>query len=355
MVRKSLTATWKPSLAAGLLWCATAALVDAADVWPGWTRESAARALSQVDTSVTVQSLTELTVAGAETDLLLLLDATRERGDWPAPARDAAVFEYARALSKLPADAVPPVVMSYLGNYTSLTWVPHDDHHHGQVPLLNVRAVARGVENGWLRQEARFEGLALLRARPDSLVDAWLIEAHPAVRAGYLEALEQSTPQHISAVSRAAGDRLAGRPGLTALAGRAALLADDEDALGVVLAQGEGPALQHLMQALPTEDATRTQRLFEAALSSANPDSATLAIALLYPSLAGTSDADAALLARLGDGTLGAPAALALATSPARDTQLALEALATTSDRPESRRARMALDLRSEQATEDMR
>lgn len=319
----------------------------------GWTRETAATALSQVDTSMNVQAMTALTLEGADTELLELLDATRLRDDWPAPARDAAIFAYAQGLADLPADAVPATAMRYLSSYTPLTQVPHDDHAHGVVPLLNVRAVTRGVENGWLRQEARAEAFALMRARPASLVDAWLIERHTAVRSGYLEALEQSTPTQIASVSRAASQRLADNPALTDLAGRAALLADDEAALGIVLRQGHGPALQHLMQAMPTVDAGRTQRLFEAALDSPNPDSAALAIALLYPALAGNHAADAALLTRLGDPTLGASAALALATSPAPDTQLALEGLATTANQSAAKRAQLALDLRSEINAED--
>jgi len=325
----------------------------AAPAEPVWTREAARTVLARVDTDRVVARLVDLTVTGAETDIIELLEDTRRRNDWPAPARDAAVFAYTLELRALPPRAASRNVMAYLRAYAPGAHVAHDDHPQGTVPLFNVPAAATGVVNGWRRQEALLEGLALVKSNPRALADAFALETAAPVRAGYLQALDQATPEHATGVVREALPRLADDPGMTPLAARAATRAADLSAILVVLDYGRGPALQHMLtEAAAALDKHERTRLLSEALASPHQTAAALALASLYPGLAGTADADAALLARLGDPELGAAAALGLSRSPSLDTRLALEALAATDDRPAARRARLALDLAVELADE---
>ncbi len=321
-----------------------------------WDRSSAALALEGVDIDPVVDQLHQLTVTGADTVLVESLEAVRLRPDWPEPARDLAILEYTRTLAALPADSLPPNVIAYLRAYPAMTLVPHEDHPQGQVPLFNVRAAAAGLEHLWLREEALLEGQALLRSNPRGLTDAFTIEDAPAVHAGYLQALEQATPEELKVLSADAGARLEEAPKLTPLAGRAALLVRDLPTLEATVRHGEGDAVHRLLQEAAAV-LSRDERLdlFESSLGHARRDSASLAIATLYPALAGHPTADEALLARLGDPALGAGAALALAQSPSLATRQALEALAVTTDRPASRRARLALQLLDEGLLEGTR
>lgn len=321
-----------------------------------WSRASAARALSGVPIDPVVEQLGQLTLAGAESDLIESLEATRLRPDWPEPARDLAILHYTRKLAALPADSVPPTVLEYLGAYPSMTLVPHEDHPQGLVPLFNVRAAAAGLQHQWLREEALLEGLALLRSNPRGLADAFAIEVSPAVHAGYLQALEQATPAQLLALSTDTRTRVRATPALTPLAGRAALLAQDLPTLEIAIAHGESEAVHRLLReaAITLSRGDRLQ-LLENTLGSGQRDHGSLAIATLYSALAGQDAADEALMARLGDPVMGAGAALALAQSPSLTTRQALEALALTTDRPASRRARLALQLLDEGLLEGRR
>lgn len=320
-----------------------------------WDRQSALQAVARVDSSETVRQLFNLTVSGNDSELFALLERTDRRDDWPAPVRDATLFRYTLSLRQLPVDAVPPEVLTLLRAREPATLVPHEDHPQGQVPLFNVRAAAAGVMHHWTRQAAVLEGQALLRANPRSLADVFALETAAPVRSGYLQALDQATPAQRAGVRREALARLDDAPVLTPLAARAAAHANDPSAMARVLDHGEGPALQWMLQHA-TDALPKTGRLalMEEALLSPNREGAGLAIATLYPSLAGVQAADAALLARLGDAVLGASAALALAASPAPDTRLALDAIAAGPDRPAARRARLALALLDEANAEDL-
>lgn len=330
---------------------ATAGTVHAASpTGKAWQRDTAQAALAGVDTDTTVDRLLNLTVAGDDSATLALLETTRSRPDWPDPARDDAVYRYVQGLRDLPAGALSTEVLDTLKAWTPNTLVPHEDHPQGLVPLFNIRAAAHGLENDWRRQEALVEGLALLRSHPRGLADAFVLESDVPVRAGYLQALGQADLVQLAGVNAETFRRLPGTPALTALAARAALLARDTGAMSRVVDHGRGPAVHRMLRdAAGQLDAESLALLFSDALLSPQRDMAALALAELYPPLAGVPEADAALLARLGDADLGAGAALALARSPALDTRLALEALAESTDRPAARRARLALQLQAEQ------
>jgi hypothetical protein len=312
-----------------------------------WSRPEALRALASVDLDPTVARLEELTVTGDQAALLGALDGTARRADWPSPARDAALYRYAVGLGRLPADAVPSAALRWLEAYQPQALVPHEDHGGGRVPLFNVRAATAGAIHTWLRREALLEGLALVRAQPRGLVDVFALESHPAARAGYVATLGQVSPEQLRAINAAVAGRLERAPALTPLAARAAALERDPAALEHVLAHGAGPAVHWMLSDVAQGAPPDLQRdLLDAALRRARPETTALAIARLYPALAGQPAVDEALLARLGDEDLGAAAALALAGSPSPETRRALEVLAAEPGGLASRRANLALRLR---------
>src|SRR5688572_21459505 len=70
-------------------------------------RDDALSLTRSVSSAATQQALLDLSVAGSTADVLALLQDTTQRGDWPAPARDAAVYGFAQDLRSLPRSAVP--------------------------------------------------------------------------------------------------------------------------------------------------------------------------------------------------------------------------------------------------------
>lgn len=312
------------------------------------SRETALALARSVDTGQVRQQLLDWTVAGSTADVLGLLEHTSQRDDWPAAAVDAALHDFAQELRRLPRTAVPPEVLTWLGAYRPRAWVAHEDHAASLVPLFNVRGVAAGVENDWRRQDALLEGLALVASNPRSLVDAWLIERHPASRLGYLQALAQANPDQLREVGRDARRRLDAHPELTALAGQAALRDADVPALGEVLALGSGPDLTTLMrQAARQLPAEASAALLDSALATGSGLTAALAIAELAPAAAGFASTQELLIAQLEDQQLGPTAALALSRVASPGTLSVLQHLATGDDsKTKARNARLALDLR---------
>ena len=309
-------------------------------------RQDALSLARSVNSAAIQQVLLDLSVAGSTADVLALLQDTTQRGDWPAPARDAAVYGFAQDLRSLPRSAVPGEVLTWLGAYQPLTMVPHEDHAGGWVPLFNVRAVAVGVENDWRRQDAVLEGLALIATQPRSLVDAWLLDPDPASRMGYSQALEQARPAQLQEVGKHARRQLQAHPELTALAGQAALLSDDLESLGEVFALGGGAELAPLMRQCAARLApAASATLLDSTLAMAPQTNAALAIAELAPAAAGLPSTQQLLLDHLGDRQLGATAALALARVASDESVEALRLLAEDSSGASAHNARLALEL----------
>lgn len=336
--------------------------------WPGtapanpavratWDQEAALHAAHAQATDAVSERLVALTVAGSTEEALELLQSTQARGDWPEPAREKALYEYAQALRALPSAAVPPQIIAWLKAYQPLTLVPHEDHPDAAVPLYNIRGAAHGVENAWRQQDGLAEGLALLAISPGSLVDAWLLEAHPAARYGYLDALERATPGQLDGLGEAVLGRLDQHPGLTELGAQAALLSGDLPRLQAVLAAGDsaalGPVLSQAAATLPAPDAAE---LMESLLRTGTPAGGGLAIATLAPAAAGEPGVQALLIEQLGDPRLGGAAALALARIADAGTLNALAELASShASTPAGQRARLALSLHAELPTLEAR
>ena len=249
-----------------------------------WERDAALAMAQTVDSRPTVNRLFTFTVSGSTPEALDLLQLTRNRNDWPPPARDLALQRYAEQLRELPASAVATELLDWLEAVEPLTWVAHEDHAGGEVPLFNVRATVAGVQNAWRRQEAMLEGLALLGSSPRALADAWLLETHTASRAGYLQALEQAGTTELRQLGRHAARRAARQPELTPLAGYAALLSGELDTFARVLTLAPNADTARLLRAAGQRlEPAACARLMARLLESAPPTTAALAIAELYP------------------------------------------------------------------------
>lgn len=316
-----------------------------------WEREAALAATTGTDHEAMAREMLDLTIAGANFDLLNLLESTRTRTDWAEPARDAAVFRYVENLRELPSGTVDREVLTYLKAYPPNTLVPHEDHPSGLVPLFNVRAAASGLENGWKREEALFEGLALLQTNPESLADAFSLETDLAVRAGYRRALARAQPGMLASLNQAAAQRLAESPELTPLFADAASFSGDLDAHRLVVQAGQGaPVAAMLRQFVAQSEPSAQRQLLLESLADGPATNTALVMAELAPALIGDTAVDQALIEALADPQLGAGAALALSHSNAPTTLSALEMLAKSGSHMAATRARLALDLRQEHA-----
>ncbi|NIP17236.1 MAG: hypothetical protein GWM87_03060, partial [Xanthomonadales bacterium] len=171
------------------------AMVMAANAWQpvNWDRGEAVRVAAQTDTFATREALRQLALAGDGKELLDLLQSTSTRPDWPLPARENVLHDFAESLRGMPPGSVSPEVMGFLGDYRSQVLIARAEHPVTGVAMYNIRSVAHGVQHTWDRQEAAFEGAALLGRDPLALVGRF-DSAGPAARQGYLDALDTATP-----------------------------------------------------------------------------------------------------------------------------------------------------------------
>jgi hypothetical protein len=313
---------------------------------PNWDRESATHAARSVDTDPLTNDLLTLTLSGQPNEVIDLLNTTATRQDWPAPARERAVHQYTRELARLPSDAVSRKVMDYLTNWQVQTLIPHDDHPQSALPMYNIRGAAQGVENSWRRQEAALEARALMASNPRGLVDAYVLESHPAARRGYIEALGQASKVQLNGVGRSAAGRIKQHPELTGLGGQAALMAGDLDLLEQVFIHGQGAALGHLMRAsAKTLPAADNAALLAATLGDGPALNASIAIAELTGSASAEPGTEVLLLDHLENPELGGAVALALSRHASTDTLKLLHDLANDGEGLAAQRARLALEL----------
>ncbi len=341
----------KPLLLAALFISGTATAAGSDDSAVLWEREAALSAVTASDSKAMSRELLALTIAGAGPDLLDMLEATRTRADWPAPARDAAVFSFVESLRELPPGAIDRDIMTYLKAFQVNTLITHEDHPYSLVPLFNVRSAAHGVENDWKREEALLEGMALLRSNPHSLADAFALEYDNAVRAGYRQALGQAQPAALAALNQAAAMRLAESPELTALFAGAASSSGNLDAHRVVIQSGRGAPVADMLREFSAQaDLAAQRQLLLEALAGEQGINAPLVVAGLAPALLGDAQVDRALIEALNTPALGAGAALVLSRATAPETLAALETLARSGSGAAAARARLALDLRQELA-----
>jgi len=310
-----------------------------------WDRGHALAAARSVNLETAVIEISNPASLANTEATLEKLQQLETRGDWPLPAREAALLEFTRALAELPRAAVAPGIIEHLQNYESRTLVPDEDHPATLIPLFNIRAAAKGIENGWQRTEFADEGFGLLESDPAKLVAAYLQASGHVQRSGYLDTLRQADMADVAAVQQAALAVFEHQPALTPVVGVAAAMTADVSAVRQLLKNGAGSGLSAMLrqldQRLPPED---RQALLTFALEQAPAVNASLAIAAWWPGLRHVAGVRDLLIEKLADPELGSTAALALANEPDVQTIKVLQQIAQ-GDSLAARRAQMALEI----------
>ena len=155
------------------------------------------------------------TLADAE-GTLERLNELENRADWALPVREAVLYRFTRSLADFPRDAVAIEIMQHLQDYRARTLVPHEEHRDSHVPLFNIRAAAGGVENTWIRAEARAQAMQLLDD-PADFVGLYLQSPSAPQRYGHIDALQMARLTHVGAVQDAALAQLAEQTSLSRL------------------------------------------------------------------------------------------------------------------------------------------
>jgi len=308
-----------------------------------WERNGAMVAVRSVNINTAVYEIGNISSFADADTTLTGLRTMETRGDWPLPAREAAIYQFTRSLATLPRDAVAPEVIQHLQNYQARVLVPHEDHSDRFVPLFNIRGAAKGVENGWQRTEFTLEAETLLETDPLMLVTAYAKSASYNQRSAYLEALKHARMTDLIAVQDATIDQLVEAPVLTPMLGVTAGITSDPFAVRQLLTNGRGSGLSstlaQLGQQLPTSE---TAALLDYAIHHAPVANAGLAISAWWPQLNHDAASRDLLVHLLDDPALGASAALALAKDPDIQTIKILQDTAR-GDTSAALRAQMAL------------
>jgi len=302
---------------------------------PKWDRSSAMAAVRSVNIDSAVTAIANLQD----------LEALENRGDWPQPAREAAIYKFTRSLAALPRDAVAVDVMQHLRNYQAQVLVPHEDHGDATIPLFNIRGAAAGVENGWQRTESTSEARKVLALEPAALVTKYLQSDNHSQRAGYLDALAAAPATEVQAVQAVVLEQLAGSPELTRLLAVTAVMTADPDATRRLLIDGRGAGLAPALESLALQATSlATAGMLEFAVKQAPTGNAALAIAAWWPALRHDAASRQLLLDKLADPALGSAVALALAQNPDILTIRELQRIAA-GDSIGARRAQLALNI----------
>jgi len=308
-------------------------------------------AVRSVDIDVAVSEIGDVSSLSDSTGTLSKLSDLESRSDWPLPAREAAIYQFARGLAPLPRDAVAIEVMRYLRSFEPQVLVADEDHSEARVPLFNIRGAAAGVEHGWLRSESASKASRLIETDPADLVSSFMsIDSHNQ-RSGYLDALQQADYAAVKIVQSIALEHLETAPELTAVVAITAVITADDSAIRRLLVEGSGAGLSSALVILDQNlSVSNTAELLAFAVEQAPASNAALAIAAWWPRLSHNSASRDLMLDLLADPSLGASAALALAKNPDLQT---IKALQDTADgeSPSARRAQMALDLNRSQLT----
>ena len=314
-----------------------------------WDRTNAIAVVQSVKFNAAVLEISDLSSLADGENTVSQLAALANRADWPLPVREAALFQFARSLAELPADAVAHEVIHYLRNYQAKALVPHEEYPQAYIPLFNIRGAISGVTHGWQRQQHARLATILLNTDPEKLVAEFAKSNNPNQKAGYLDALRFASMATVTSVQNIALERLEATPGLSPIIALTAVITTDLTAIEQLLlkAQGAGlsTALNELEEHLTPND---TASLLAFAIQRAPATNAALAISAWWPRLSHDALTREMMISLLTSPELGASAAMALARSPDILTIKALKDLAS-SNSPASNRAQMALDLNREQ------
>ena len=313
---------------------------------PLWDRSTALQTVDRKQVMVALKPMYEMVRTGNEAGLLSVLSELKSDPDLPDPARDYVVYKFTLGLGDMEADAVSRAVIGWLSDYRSVTLVAHEDHPRHAVPLFNVRAAAQGVVNAWERQKAAIEAERKLGEAPDQFISAYL-DASPAGRRGFIDALEFASTEQSAELSRLAVEHLALSPELTLMAARASIKSGEMQLLRRSIAQGEGPGLARaLKEAAAGLSADETAGLLQYAMELESESKAALAIAQLAPGKLDDPAVRDLMFKALTHQTLGASAALVLGRSADPGIQFRLNEIAAGKEGLEKQRAKLAISFK---------
>ena len=311
---------------------------------PNWGRALAVETAQSIDTDSVLKTLYQSARAGDNRQVLDALSAVEQNNDWPVPAREYIIWSFAIGLSDMDMNTVSPEVLDYLSTYEHRTLVAHDDRDSVGVPLFNISAAAAGARNSWARQQGRSRAEILFQKDPALWINAYL-EAGPAERRGFIGALDFASDQQLDALARSAIERLAGQPGLTAVAGKSALILGDRNLLQHTLDLGSGPDLHHILKAASKSlNANEKRALLFHVIRHGPNTKAGLAIAQLAPSLLDDPAVREKMFEILESRDLGSSAALVLGSSTEPAIHARLNTIAAGKEGLASQRASLAID-----------
>jgi hypothetical protein len=315
---------------------------------PNWSAAAARQAVAQSDTAAALRPLLALARTQQHDVLLKELRMLSANDDLALPARERILFEFATSLGALEPHEIDPGVLSWLMSYEPRVLVPHEDAGLSGVPMYKVRAAAAGVAYNRQRQSAGRRA-----ARPEDQGNAaWLaayVDSTPAIRQGYLDAIEGMPEKSLRDLAMAAAEALPHRRELTPVAALAAERLVDVELFQAVVTEGRGPSVAvALRSAVQTLDEVELSGLLQSALSGAPAVNASLALAEIAPFLFHQHETVSLLLGLLDDPELGASAALTLSRSPDPVVREHLARLAGSDLGLASKRAALATGLAAE-------
>ncbi len=310
---------------------------------PNWDRALAVNAAKSVDTNQVLKTLYQSTQAGNSTQVLETLHAVQQNEGWPVPAREYTIWSFTIGLADMRVNSVSARVLNYLSAYELRTLVAHDDRDSVGVPLFNIRVAASGVRNSWARQLGESKAGKLLQSDSARWIDAY-IDATATERRGFSDALDFASDEQLEALARSAIERLADHPDLTVIAGKSAIILDDQNLLQQTLSFGSGPELHHILRAASASlDAEGNRALLFHVISRGPELNAGLAIAQLAPALLDNLAVREKMFEMLGSQNLGASAALVLGSSSDPEIRARIKSIAAEKDGLISKRASLAV------------
>ena len=332
---------------------ATAQLSNPGNQSQLWDRSAAINSSRSVDVQTVVRKLIQpAALTDGKNTVQALIDLSL-REDWPAPAREAAIYDFTRALTNRASHTVSPDILEYLSSYQAQILIKGE--HRGVQPLFNIRAAAAGVENGWLRADSKQQALKPLLQNPVEWLAMYASARHPAQRSGYLDALKLANLDDIRPIQIQALQQLAGQPELTAVIATTISLNADIDAMHQLLLHARGaeiaPALNNLAR---VTNKMEQAALLDFAIKQSPAENAALAIASWGAALTARPETHQLLLDTLADPELGSSAALALANKANIQTIRELQLL-SQGDGLAARRARLALEINRESIIQEQR
>lgn len=313
---------------------------------PNWDRELALKTAGMTQNGPELNEWFGMLRRGGGAELLAVIKKYSSDRVLAAPVREKQLFRFTQGLADFAAALIPADLLDFLAAYSPQTLVPHPEDASIAVPLFNIPAAAQGIINGVDRQRGEVRSARLLETNPGAWIPGYLAASTPA-RAGFIEALDEASVQQMENLKQSALQSLRERPELFAVAGTAALVSADQEALVYLVTHFQGAAMAPLLRSAAGQLSVSEQAiLLLAAVESAPAENAALAIALLAPGLYTMPKVTDRMFDLLKDPALGSAAALTLARHPDPEVRLRLNGLSEGHEAV-AVRARLALDLSS--------